>query len=373
MPGVTPLPGTEHHPHARAVLEAARPPHGRASHAYLFHGPGGVGKGAAAEALAAELLAEGAPDPENARARVVSRAHPDLTWITPSGARELLVEDVEPVLSGAARTPFESTRRVFVIERAETMNDSSANRLLKTLEEPPAFVHIMLLTDRPAELLPTIVSRCQAVRFDPLPDDALARALGEEGVPPDNAAAAARLALGDGARARLLAGPAGTELRGAAEGFARAAFSGAMRQKPWSVLLTTAVERGKAAVATVDEEFKEREDLFARSERSKARRDHETRSKRLDRRERTETLDLGLALVGLWYRDAAAIAWGAEDLVCHVDRVAELHADAQGADVTRLRDAVELVEDARRRLVLNVGEELTCEALGYRLEALLAR
>ena len=105
----------------------------------------------------------------------------------------------------------------------------------------------------------------------------------------------------------------------------------------------------------------------------KARRDHETRSKRLDRRERTETLDLGLALVGLWYRDAAAIAWGAEDLVCHADRLAELHADAQGADATRLRDAVELVEDARRRLVLNVGEELTCEALGYRLEALLMR
>ena len=90
------------------------------------------------------------------------------------------MEDVDPVLSGAARTPFESTRRVFVIERAETMNDSSANRLLKTLEEPPAFVHIMLLTDRPAEILPTIVSRCQAVRFDPLPDDALARALGDE-------------------------------------------------------------------------------------------------------------------------------------------------------------------------------------------------
>jgi DNA polymerase-3 subunit delta' len=134
------------------------------SHAYLFHGPGGAGNRAAARALAAELLAEGEADPESARARVMSGAHPDLTWVVPSGAHEILVSDIdEPVISAASRTPFESSRRVFVIERADELGDEAANRMLKTLEEPAAFVHLILLTDRLGEILPTIRSRCQTV------------------------------------------------------------------------------------------------------------------------------------------------------------------------------------------------------------------
>src|SRR5215207_5427739 len=145
------LAGTEHHPHARAVLGAALPPEGRPSHAYLFHGPAGTGKRRVAASFAGALLSEGAPDPEAVAVRVSHRAHPDLMWVSPSGAHELLVDDVRPVVTAAARTPFEATRRVFVIERADTMNDESANRMLKTLEEPPSFVHLLLLTDRPTE------------------------------------------------------------------------------------------------------------------------------------------------------------------------------------------------------------------------------
>ena len=151
------VPGTEHHPHARAVLGAALTPGAGASHAYLFHGPAGTGKRTAARAFAAALLAEGAADPQGARARVERGAHPDLTWVVPSGAHELLVSDVDaPVVSAAARTPFESSRRVFVIERADTMNEEAGNRMLKTLEEPAPFVHLILLTDRPGEVMPTI-------------------------------------------------------------------------------------------------------------------------------------------------------------------------------------------------------------------------
>ena len=103
--------------------------------------------------------------------------HPDLTWVTPSGAAEMLVSDIdEPVVAAATRTPFEARRRVFVIERAETMNDQAANRMLKTLEEPADFAHLVLLTDRPGEILPTIASRCQHVRFDaPSADEIAAR------------------------------------------------------------------------------------------------------------------------------------------------------------------------------------------------------
>ena len=70
------------------------------------------------------------------------------------------------MISAASKTPFESSRRVFVIERADELGDEAANRMLKTLEEPARFVHIILLTDRLPEILPTIRSRCQVVRFE---------------------------------------------------------------------------------------------------------------------------------------------------------------------------------------------------------------
>src|SRR3954462_6547773 len=155
------LDGTERQPHARAVLAAALGPEGRPSHAYLFHGPAGSGKRKVANALAAALLADGAPDPENAHPRVERRIPPALTWVTPSGAHELLTADIdEPVVAAASRTPFEARRRVFVIEPVDTMNDESANRMLKTLEEPASFVLLLLLTEKPGEVLETIASRC---------------------------------------------------------------------------------------------------------------------------------------------------------------------------------------------------------------------
>src|SRR3954454_2217471 len=109
----------ERHPHARSILTAAAPPAGAPSHAYLFHGPAGAGKRDAARAFAAELLADGAADPANARRRAIGGVHPDLRWVTRRGAAEMLVQDIaEPVVAAATRTPFEARRRVFVIEGA---------------------------------------------------------------------------------------------------------------------------------------------------------------------------------------------------------------------------------------------------------------
>src|SRR6202035_620686 len=157
----------EGHAHARAVLAPALSGRSQPSHAYLFHGPGGAGKRSAARAVAAELLTAGSPDPEGARLRALSGSHPDLTWVVPSGAHEILVSDIDqPVVAAASRTPFEGARRVFVIERVDELGDEAANRMLKTLEEPSRFVHLLLLTDRLTEVLPTIRSRCQLVRFD---------------------------------------------------------------------------------------------------------------------------------------------------------------------------------------------------------------
>ena len=83
----------------------------------------------------------------------------------------------------------------------------------------------------------------------------------------------------------------------------------------------------------------------------------------------TDALDLGLQLVGLWFRDLAAVAWGAEDVVYAVDRLPALRRAAERGDAAAFRRAVELVEETRERLLVNVGEQLAVEALTYRLEA----
>ncbi len=368
------LPGTEDHPHARAVLTPALPPDGQPSHAYLFHGPAGSGKREVAREFAAALLADGAPDPEEAAARVRSGAHPDLTWVAPSGAAEMLVSDVdEPVIAAATRTPFEARRRVFVIERVDAMNDQAANRMLKTLEEPPPFAHLVLLTDRPGEVLPTIASRCQHVRFDARPWTAIAQRLQQRhGVPQATAEACARLCLGDGERALRLALGDGPALREAAEAFARAALTDDLAGKPWTALLQHARAAGEEAAREIEARTAEELEVTAKRDRKRIEREGGERARRAQRRAQTAVWDLALQLTGLWLRDCACVAAGAPEVVHNRDRADRVAADAQGRDPARLRAAVELVDDTRFRLQLNVSEELAFETLAYRLADALA-
>jgi DNA polymerase-3 subunit delta' len=363
----------DRHPHASAVLQPALAPGGHPSHAYLFYGPGGAGKRSAARAMAAELLAEGSNDPEGARARVDSGAHPDLTWVTPSGAHEILVSDIDgPVISAASKTPFEAQRRVFVIERVDELGDEAANRMLKTLEEPASFVHLILLTDRLVEVLPTIRSRCQLVRFEAPSADELAERVQALGVAPATALACARLALGDGERARQLATAEGQQLRAGAEQFARAALAGrASTEQPWAAMLAGVRARGEGTRAELEAKAAAEVELYPRKDRKRIETEWTERSRRARRRVETAALDLALQTVSLWYGDLASLAWGAEDLVRHCDRLEQLRADA-GTDTRALHHAVELVEETRSRFQLNVSDELACEALAYRLERVLA-
>src|SRR5690349_22394232 len=113
------LEATEHQARARVALSAAL--ESGPSHAYLFRGPRGAGKRAAARALAAEILATGAPDPEDARRRALldPSPHPDLVWLAPRGAQHLVEEVRERVIRASAYRPFEGSKRVFVIDAAE--------------------------------------------------------------------------------------------------------------------------------------------------------------------------------------------------------------------------------------------------------------
>ncbi len=378
LPGAL-VDATEHQPGARATLAAALV---APAHAYLFAGPPGSGKRAAARAFAAELLAGDAPEPDDARRRALAdpSPHPDLVWLAPQGTQHLVDEVRERVILAAVYRPFEGARRAFVIEAAEAMADESQNALLKTLEEPPPFAHLVLITSEPAALLETVRSRCQAVRFAPLTEEAVELRLSELGLGRggEERRAGARLSGGDTDRAAFLLGDQGRELRAAAQACVAAALTGELAGAPWHGVLGAAEAAGDQAAEAAQARL---EGLAAEAGEGKTRgarrrsRETEEATRRAARRARTEALDLGLALMAAWLRDLATVAEGAEDLVWNCDRLEALRAaSAQadgGLDARRARVGAELVMDTRRRLRVNVGEELALEALVFRLEALL--
>jgi DNA polymerase III subunit delta' len=359
---------TRHQPRAALALTAALAAPG---HAYLFRGPRGSGKAAAARAFAAELLAEGSADPDDARRRALldPSPHPDLVWLRPPGAQHLVDDVREQVIRASSLSPVESARRVFVIEEAEDLRDESQNALLKTLEEPAPFAHLILICSEPEQLAETILSRCAPIEFGPLSPDAVAEALGTTG----EGDAAARLSGGDVELARLLTDDRGAALRAIAEDAARAPRSGSSSE-PWRELLAAASEAGEREGAEEEQRLLEEAETTARRGRKgKLTREAIEQVRRTERRARTQALDLALALCCAWYRDLAAVASGADDVVLNTDRRDLLAEDAEGLDPAQARAALEWVLDTRRRLRVNVSEELALEALWLRLTATLAR
>jgi DNA polymerase-3 subunit delta' len=359
---------TAHQGRARVALTAALA--GEPSHAYLFRGPRGSGKRAAARAFAAEVLASASSDPEDARRRALldPSPHPDLVWLAPTGAQHMVEEVRERVIRAAAYRPFEGGKRVFVVEAAEAMRDESQNALLKTLEEPPEFVHLILICSDGEGLLETVASRCQTIEFAPLPAEVLERELDAEGAVGDEAAAAARLAAGDLERARLLLGEQGRQLRGDVERCVTAALEGECATAPWKGLLDRAKAVGDDAEAAAREALEEE----SKAGMKRSAKEITDGAKRAGRRRRTEILALAFELCATWLRDLAAVAAGAEEVVFNRDRLEVLRSQAQGLDPAAARRGAELVQETRRGLELNVSEELALEALFFRLERLFA-
>ena len=365
----------EHQPAALAALAAALA--AGPSHAYALLGAAGSGKRALGRAFAAELLAEGAEDPERARRQALDERspHPDLTWITPPGNQHLVEEIRTRLIGPIVYRPFAGTRSVFVIEAADAMAEESQNALLKTLEEPPAYAHILLISSEPHALLETVLSRCQAVPFAPLPRELLERRLAERfELPPERLQALAALSDGDLDRAGFLASELGTRLRELAVGCCRAARAGAIGERPWRELLQLAEEIGKERGSAVEAEAVARaEELGGGRDADRVRRAGAEAGKRADRRARTAAIDLSLALCATWFTDLVAVAEGVGGLARNIDLAAELEADAGGLDPSLARRAAERALAARRRLTVNVSEELALEALFHELAAMLGR
>jgi DNA polymerase-3 subunit delta' len=187
----------------------------------------------------------------------------------------------------------------------------------------------------------------------------------KQGVEATTAVACARLSLGDGERAEALALGDGPKLRGRAEAYARAPLHG--RAAAWRPLLDQARTAGAAAREQVDEALAEELSYLPKKEHRRRETEFAERARRAERRAAAGALDHALQLVGLWFRDLACLRAGAPELVHHTDRLDELRQDGRDG-----RAAVELLDDTRARLALNVSYELACEALAYRLERLLA-
>ena len=146
---------------AVALLQraAARP-----AHAYLLVGSRGSGVEDAARCFAAAVVA---PDGDDRAVDLALRgAHPDVVEIDPA-TNQIRVEDAQQIIDEAYRSPIEGARKVIILYDAERLrfNDRAANKLLKTLEEPPPTALIVLVTAGPDQLLPTIRSRCSARRL----------------------------------------------------------------------------------------------------------------------------------------------------------------------------------------------------------------
>jgi DNA polymerase-3 subunit delta' len=335
------------------------------SHAYLITGPAGSGKSALSRAFAAEILAEGSADPDEARRRALldPSPHPDLVWLRPVGMSHAVADVREKLIHRAPLRPFEGDRRVFVIEAAEALNEESQNAMLKTLEEPPAHAVILLLTAEPESVLPTVVSRCQQIDLDPLPEEEVTARM-PPGTPGDTARAAARLARGDVARARYLCSAPGGELRSAVEEMMSSVLADELAASPWKAVLEAADRTGQRAGDRVAAELAAEKEEGYRHTKTEV----EESTKRAARRARTGVLDLALSLAGSWARDWAAVGAGAEATVFNPDRIARLREQASEVDLSAAGDAVKLIAETRRRFQLNVSEELALEALCFRLE-----
>ncbi len=324
------------------------------AHAYLFHGPPGVGKRVAAVAFAGQLIGE--PD------RVQRGTHPDVYLLEPVGD-QIRIDDIRELRRDLHMRPFEAERRVYLIYAAETMNEDAADALLKDLEEPPPYAVIVLIADDLGPLTETILSRCQLVPFTRLSE----RAVREEiearapALDPAEAAALARLAAGRLDRAQRLLDPKSAKRREALLEVARSVYvepdfdarDAAQR------ILDGARERAADAKTAAEQEL-ELLDLPTR--------EAEQRVRRAARGAERDELLAALEELASWYRDLVVTAVGAERAVVHADRLAILAEDGTTERLAGAERACEIVRETWRAFEeFNLSPPLALEALFVRL------
>jgi DNA polymerase-3 subunit delta' len=307
---------------------------GRLPHALLITGPEHVGKMALAVDLASALNCTGeeklcgeCPGCSRTRRGLHTDVHVVGLEMAAGGGRSrtlIGVDQVRDVQREAALAPFEGACRVIVFDGAELMSEEAANSLLKTLEEPPPGVYLLLLTPKPEALLPTVVSRCQVVDLKPVPSDVIARHLVESlGMDED---------LAD-RTARLSGGRPGWAIRAAAE----------------PELLEAVEEK----VDVVEEVVKgSMETRFEHAARLGSATDRDRESGRRE-------LEVWLA----WWRDVMLIKEGAPQLAANLSRMESLKAVAAMLTRQQITGAIQAIRRTRRLITRNVNSRLALEVM----------
>lgn len=350
-------------PRVRAFLRASVHA-GRVTHAYLFTGPAGSNKTQAAFALAAALLCDekGCGTCELCE-RVLRRKHPDVRFFAPEGASSYLVEQVRDIVADTALAPIQATRKIYILDRADLFGQAAANAFLKTLEEPPSDVVIILLGRTRESVLPTIVSRCQVVPFRHIPPREAASILAQStGAPVERARIAIEACGGSITRAR---------------GFLRSnerltfrmqvidALAGLAEADSWDVLkmasaLTVAAKAPLDAVRAAQEaELAENADFLARS----AIRQVEARNKRALASQGAVSLRQLTAIASSFLRDVAAVSAGCPEMVINLDVRAAIDDVASAVDTARVARALACVRACEEALSYNVSPETCVGAL----------
>jgi DNA polymerase-3 subunit delta' len=300
---------------------------GRIAHAYAFLGPAGVGRRLVALGFAqACLCPEGGCGRCRACRRVAAGIHPDCEVLAPTaprdnpgGALALRIEQVRELGHRAALAPFEGPWKVFILDEADRMTLPTAQALLKTLEEPPPRTILILILANPRALPPTVLSRCQRVRFRPLTVEDATALLAARDAPAETAGLLARLCRGQ---------------------------VGLVQEVDLAPLL--AVRAAALALLEVPAPG-----LALRLDERPP-----------DRASVTAWLDV----YWLWFRDALCLAAGADDrCLVNADRRADLAALAGRVPLGALIEAVETLKEAWLALEGNVNPRLVLEATLLRL------
>jgi DNA polymerase-3 subunit delta' len=315
--------------HAVRVLQQALDRE-RVAHAYLFEGPSGVGKQRVAQALACALLCRAARSGVRCSCSTCERIradnHPDVRVFRPrdEGDRNLPVELIRSELLPFTKfAPFEAEAACVIFPEADVSfpvhHAEAANALLKTLEEPRQRVTFLLLSERPDRLLPTIRSRCQRVRFRPLPAATLAEILAQHAVPEPARAPAIALCQGSADRALALA----------ADGLGER-------------LVATVLRVDQAVAASRPGDLLDLAKELADSEQ----------------------LDLLLSTLCLFYRDVAQLALGqaVEDLSFPAQR-AQLEARAAQLSAVEAAERVAAIAASQEAIDRNANAEIALDSL----------
>ena len=276
------------HERVVALLEREIP---SPANAYLFVGATAVGKSTVARAFATALLCPTGDPSCNVCRRARAGNHADLIPVHPEGRANLGVDQARAVVSQAALSPVEGTRKVFLFEEAGLMTDQAANALLKTLEEPSGTTVFVLVAESEDEFPSTVASRCRTIHFGRVPEADLVAALGRAGLATEDAEGLARVAGGrPGLSFSLARHPEVARFR-----------------RLWLSVPGRVTPRPGDAQRLAEEVL---DALTPMIEESVGGEDDADRRKRAERRAELALLTSGLEILASWYTDSASLQHG---------------------------------------------------------------